>query len=62
MSEQEWRDEFSRVVRKKMREKEITQAKLAEMSGVSEVSMSRYINGSRTPNGYVVEKIINALR
>lgn len=62
MNEQEWREEFSRVIRKKLRDKEITQARLAEMADVSEVSLSRYINGTRTPNGYVVEKIVNALK
>lgn len=61
MNEQEWRDEFSRVVRKKMREKEINQKQLAEMTDISESSIGRYISGTRTPSGYAIKKIIDAL-
>lgn len=39
----------------------ITQRELANKVGVTEVSMSRYISGDRTPKGPVILNIANAL-
>lgn len=39
----------------------ITQRELANKVGVTEASMSRYINGDRTPKGPVILNIANAL-
>lgn len=39
----------------------LTQRELADKVGVTEVSMSRYISGDRTPKGPVIANIANAL-
>ena len=39
----------------------LTQRELAEQVGVTEVSMSRYVKGERTPKGPIVVNIANAL-
>lgn len=39
----------------------LTQRELAEQVGVTEVSMSRYISGDRTPKGPVIANIATAL-
>lgn len=39
----------------------LTQRELANMVGVTEVSMSRYISNERTPKGTVIANIANAL-
>lgn len=44
-----------------LEKKGITQRELAEMVGVTEVSMSRYIKGDRVPKASVVENIARAL-
>lgn len=40
----------------------LTQRELADMIGITEVSMSRYIRGDRTPKGPTIMKIADALR
>ena len=39
----------------------MSQRMLADKVGVSEVSMSRYVNGTRTPRGRILIKIAKAL-
>lgn len=39
----------------------LTQRELAEQVGVTEVSMSRYISGDRTPKGPIIANIATAL-
>lgn len=39
----------------------LTQRELADKVGVTESSMSRYVNGSRIPKGTIVANIANAL-
>lgn len=48
-------------ISKRLNEAGISQRKLADLIGVTEVSMSRYIRGERTPNGIIVAKIATAL-
>ena len=43
------------------KEKGLTQRELANKVGVTEVSMSRYVNGARTPSGPIVVNIAKAL-
>lgn len=43
------------------KEKGLTQRELADRVGVTEVSMSRYINGARVPSGPIVVNIAKAL-
>lgn len=42
-------------------EKGISQRKLAELVGVTEVSMSRYVNGDRVPKAPIAIKIADVL-
>lgn len=42
-------------------EKHLSQRELAEKSGITEVTVSRYINGTRIPNGNTVVKLSDAL-
>lgn len=44
-----------------LEQKNISQRELAERVGVTEVSMSRYINGSRIPKGPILGNIANVL-
>ena len=43
------------------KEKGLTQRELANRVGVTEVSMSRYVNGARVPRGPIVVNIAKAL-
>ena len=52
---------FIKRVEGKLREKQITQKKLAEILGVSEVTVSRWLNGERNPTMETVEKIASVL-
>ena len=48
-------------IKKYRKNKNISQQKLSELSGVPRVSISRYENGDRIPNINVVTKLSNAL-
>ena len=62
MTEQQCRHEFSVRLRQIMFKRGITQKELSEETGISEVTLSHYITGKRTPNFYNVDKISKALR
>lgn len=53
--------EIGDMISKKMQEKEMNQRMLAYAAGISEVSMSRYIKGERTPKGIILANIAKAL-
>ena len=61
MNKQEWRKEFSRVLRVRMRRKNMTQKELAEEADVTETTMSRYMNATRSPETYALVRIAKAL-
>lgn len=61
LSEERWRAEFVFKVRHRMMRKGLTQKDLAEMSGVSLMSINKYLNMKSTPTAYTVMKIANAL-
>ena len=44
-----------------LKKRGLTQKELAEKVGVTEVSVSRYISGERTPKGLVIANMANAL-
>lgn len=44
-----------------MEEKHLTQKELANLSGITEASMSKYLSGERTPRIDVIVNIANAL-
>lgn len=45
-----------------LREREMSQHELAEMVGVTDISMTRYIRNERMPNAQVVLNMARALR
>lgn len=56
MSEWEWLYEFSRNLARMMYESKFTQKDLAEMTGLSESTISKYLNRQQMPG---VKAIIN---
>ena len=61
LSEEEWRKGFSDRLRKRLRTKNIKQYDLAKKLGVSEMTVSGYITGKRTPNAYYLELLATIL-
>lgn len=61
MTEENCRYEFAIRLRRLMVYEGISQAELADKIGVSQVSISNYLTGKRTPNLYVLDKIAKAL-
>jgi len=56
-----WRHAFANNLAKNMHDKYISQSELSNVTGISSVSLSRYINERATPSGYNLEKIADAL-
>lgn len=52
---------FAMNLKKLMIEREMTAADIARKSGMTQATLSRYINGKRTPNLNSVIKIAKAL-
>lgn len=50
MSELEWLREFSINLRRMMWDARMTQRELADLSGLSESCISRYLNGTHAPS------------
>lgn len=62
MTEQEWREEFARRLRKiKHNNKDYDQKELSEVTGISEATISHYLKGTRTPRGENLVKLAKAL-
>lgn len=53
--------EIGRRISDLLRKNGLTQHELADQVGVTEVSMSRYINGDRTPKGPIIANMAKAL-
>ena len=62
MSEQQCREEFSIRLKRLMYRQGVTQKELSEETGISEMTISNYMNGKRTPSFYNVDKISKALK
>lgn len=60
-SEEEWKADFATVLSRKMRAKNMTQKELAELTGVSSMLISKYMNGKSSPGVYNLMKIAEAL-
>ena len=60
-TEDQWRQEFANRLCALMLSKGITPWQLSEMTGISEVSISRYRNGKATPSGFNMDKICRVL-
>lgn len=61
LDEDEWSKEFSYKLNKKMRMIGINQEGLSDLTGISRVSISKYMNGKAIPSVYNLEKIAWAL-
>ena len=60
-TEESWKREFSSKLIKMMANKGCDQTYLSEISGVSQVSISNYLNKKAIPNCYTVFKLSKAL-
>lgn len=56
-SEEEWKRRFGLRLRRKLSIAGVTQWQLAEKTGISEVTISKYLNGRATPSAYNVDRI-----
>lgn len=61
LSEEEWLERFSRRLCYKMKKAEISQGKLSEMTGISTVTLSKYMNGRAMPSAYKIKQIAKCL-
>lgn len=61
LTETECRIEFGVRLRKIMRRYGVTQQELAARTGITQPSISNYINGLASPSFYVVDRIAKAL-
>lgn len=57
-----WRKEFSERLTKKMRYTGINQERLSSETGISSVTLSKYMNGKATPSGYNLDRLSRALK
>lgn len=62
MTEQEWLDIFGDNLVSLMRDRGVTQNELAVESGVSQASISAYINGRKMPGVRALINLADALR
>lgn len=61
-SEKEWRERFGLRLRNRMQRNDVSSEELSYMTGISQVMISRYLNGRATPSGYNLDLIATALR
>ena len=61
MVEKEFKTNFTYQLRRIMRKNNLDQKALAELSGLSEDSITRYIRGQRIPSAYILKRLSEAL-
>lgn len=61
INDEEWLNEFSKKLRKAMKNKHVNQRELSELTGVSRQAINRYLNCEREPGITTVRKIAIAL-
>ena len=61
VDEDEYKMLFADILTRKMMEKETTQKDLAEITGLSKVSISGYMRGKTIPSSFAIYKLANAL-
>lgn len=61
LTEDEWKLGFSKILRKQINSKCITQYELASKLGVSEMTISRYVTGRCLPSVYIINKLTKIL-
>lgn len=59
--EESWRNNFAERLVNKMRKKCYTQERLSDETGISRVTINKYVNAKSIPSVYNLEKIIKAL-
>ena len=62
LSQEEYTQEFSRRLYRKMRDAGIGTEELADRLGISRVTLSRYLHGHTIPNGYVLTKMASVIQ
>lgn len=62
MTEQEYRNEFSKRLKSMIKDEEITQKELSKLTGISEHTISAYITSKSTPSLYHANEIARALK
>lgn len=62
ITEEEWRVKFSHKLNRKMRNVTMNRDLLSYKTGISTVTLSKYMNGKTTPSTYNIQKIAQALR
>jgi DNA-binding XRE family transcriptional regulator len=62
VNEEEWRIRFAKKLQRKLNCLGMTQEALAFNTGISLVTISKYINGKATPSGYNIQRIASALQ
>lgn len=61
IDEKVWRREFARNIDRRMRQLGINQMILSERSGISQITISKYMNCSATPSTYNTRRLARAL-
>lgn len=61
MTETEFKKESGRRLRRMMRRRQITEGELADLTGISQVMISRYVTGRSAPSFFNISKIAKAL-
>ena len=61
LSEEDWKVEFGKRLKRIMWVKGISQTDLSDRTGIGQTLISRYISGKTTPSVYNVNKIARAL-
>lgn len=61
LTKDEFKKEFSMRLYKKMFRKGLTEAELAERTGLTQPQLSDYMSGKKIPGFYIIDKIARAL-
>lgn len=61
LSEEEWKKEFGRKLRRAIADKGINQERLSEMLGISRQMLTRYVRGTSIPSSYNLARLSEIL-
>ena len=61
MTESRWRIELGHKIYRTMMERGMLMSELSDISGISYSSLSKYINGHKSPGSYTLKRIATAL-
>lgn len=61
-NERMWRNNFSSNLRNRMRKMGMSQLTLSDLSGISNVTISKYLNAGATPSAYNLDRMAYALK